>query len=1155
MKGEVKNKRVNMGDRFFSSRSSISHLPSPLLLAFLLAVEAVFGAGSAEIRIPPIAKPPVLDGVIQPEEWQRATRIEGLTGRSPDEPDLLSAHAASVWVAADEEFLWIAMASTTPPGGRLLSRVAPVPNGRNARVFLDDAVEIAIAPEGGSEVFQLLLNARDAISGLVRDIGGTSRHWESGVISKSKVADDQWQLECKIPLRKISLTLEDLRKGIRLSIGRHWKQAQNTQGASHWENGDMDPKTMPRLTLDEHALAVQVRRVIDPETRNLGLELNVFNPHDTPVTVSLSAQAKPSQSAPAEMHRTLTLAAKESQTVPFGLSGGHDPAETIQVNLEVKGAAGEIFYRRAFAFRAEAPPSLWTVDADAMGKVDFRFAYFPSFDEMLVAVDFTALPGAKAIRGIALTLHNKKGALVAETKLTHLQDATTEAFWKLSPLPDDEYVVRAKLTGATELPVIERTFIRHHFPWEGSSLGRSAALVPPFTPLEVKDGVVKSVLREHQLAATGLWNQVQAAEKPLLAAPMRLEACRDGKDLAVTEDSWKVGQASNTRIETQHRFRIGALAATASTQWDMDGTMFWTLELPPNPDGELDELILVIPVREDIASLMHACTDGLRFNKAGVIPEGEGVVWKSTDAQRNRMAGNYVPYIWIGDELRGISVFGENDRGWVTKGEQPVQEIVRCDERVEIHCRLVNGPSRWNQPRTLRLGFLATPTKPMPEKWRTTFFGGKIPEDIRKMYGDRIRHITFIGSTGSYGSAIQAVEPAPRNNDFSIWEALGHARRTGEADLSIVEKWKKESIGIYEKSNPATELNYGLHVLRQQPKEVTVYTNPRGVRLDTPEGQTFIDEWLLSEFSSRKTRPLGGVHYDVDPGRSYQDWMMMLYDKMMDQFADHIYWDDVFLAGNFDRTSSEAYRMDNGRIAPASGLRNMRNLIRRTAILGVEKGRRPFNIAHMTNTAIAPILSYAQMIYSWEDKSGTSDFQDRWPMDYIRAETIGRQHGTVPVVMNLIRSQDKSPVPETIAAWVSRTATGVMLTHELRPNTTRPEYWEGLRPLLEFGYGMHGTAVHNYWEKDYPVRISGGDASSILLLKDNEALLTVCDYAEGGDRKILMDAEKLGRLIEVIRLGDPTPLSFEGSNFSFPLKKHDYATFQIKFAPLNNPQQ
>jgi hypothetical protein len=341
-------------------------------------------------------------------------------------------------------------------------------------------------------------------------------------------------------------------------------------------------------------------------------------------------------------------------------------------------------------------------------------------------------------------------------------------------------------------------------------------------------------------------------------------------------------------------------------------------------------------------------------------------------------------------------------------------------------------------------------------------------------------------------------------------------------------------------------INAGMHAMLGQPDGVLVYTNARGVRFDTPVGQTFLDEWHRGAFPTRTWDYGGGVYYDLDPIESYRDFAMFYHKKFYDTFADAIYWDDVFLQANFDTISSAAYELPNGDIQPAAGVWNMRELIRRTMILGQEQGLSNRNMVHMTNTAIAPILAFARTQASWEDRAGEADFQDRFSRDYIQAESLGRQFGNVPIVLTLIHGPD-----ETNLVWAYRTCAAVMLTHELKPwgkQWGKPDaFWDNYDRLVAFGYGTPAVKVWNYWQDDFPASISG-ETSTLLLSKPGSVLLVVCDYGEGGEFTIALDAERLDLAgpfsAKDVETGETLTLSPAGE-IVFTMKKHDFKVIEV----------
>ncbi len=546
------------------------------------------------------------------------------------------------------------------------------------------------------------------------------------------------------------------------------------------------------------------------------------------------------------------------------------------------------------------------------------------------------------------------------------------------------------------------------------------------------------------------------------------------------------------------------------------------------------------------APLFHTCTDGIRFNYGGSIPAGEGVVWDGGKCPRNSIVGTYVPYIWLGGNSRGISLFGENDKNWSRSETIPCQQLIRQGNTVNLVLNLIAEPVRITEKRDIVIGFEATPVKPMPENWRKwnawSWYGnGQIDQfDFR---------CHFMGSCYYWGAPTACADIYPLNEDLSYWQELGNVRKTGQPPRNFMDEWLrkyplpgKPGSSEYNRDYETykNHISGGFHMTAQAGNRpasdpIMFYTNARGVRWDTREGQTFADEWHRNPFIQRNFKWLSSTAYDMDPVASFRDYAVYWYRKMLDSGAcDLIYWDDVFMSANFNTVATGAYYLPDGSIQPSSGIFNMRELIRRTAVMQAEMGRPALNMVHMTNTAIAPICAFAGMNYDWEDHNGHRDFQDRYTREYIRALSIGRQFGNFPVVLAPI-----SGTPEQIA-WCERTATGVMLTHEVRwTHSSRKHYWSALKKLYDFGYGNDGVRAYNYWDAGFPLKIEGPEHSALVLAKDGQAMLVLCDYGGGGEYRV----ESGG---QAVNLETGEVLKSQHGTITAPLKKHDYIMIVIK---------
>lgn len=786
------------------------------------------------------------------------------------------------------------------------------------------------------------------------------------------------------------------------------------------------------------------------------LAVDVVNPGRKSRKLVFDLAARPARSQPVRQRKTFTLAAGETRT--FTASGPALDGEKIAADVSVTSANGRyVCFKRRRVFSTDTEEPEWM---RAPSPVVFKFAYYPSASTIHALCDIRYCDGGAAAEKVRLSIRRKGGAVVAMRTFPAGTGGRSELYWRGLPELDGEYVCRMEVPGVAGAAA-EQTFLRRRFPWEGNRLGKSGAVPAPFTPVKRRtvggERRVDVLLREHVVDGLGLWKQVTAAGKDLLAAPMRLESDRPLPPVS------------------------------AESEWDVDGMMLWRLTLPK---GDYGTVKLVIPLKKERATLFHPVNHGLRHNFAGAVPAGEGKVWDSFTKCRNATSARYFPYVWVGGPLRGIAVFGENDRGWVVDERVPCQEIVRRGDAVELVLNLVQKPVSLAAARVVKLGFQATPVKPMPDNWRA------------------LGHGTLLGACYYWGGFWDSHSVEPFDGTDEFFRVMGESRRTRVFDKAYLERSVAAYPYPYAKGSAAdtehrrrilAHYRNGLWNAANNTNRFVFYTNARGVHYGDPKGQgaTFCNEWSRWEYMDRNFDITSRKAYDLDPVASYRDYAAYWYERMLSTgAADHLYWDDVFCQECYNPVQTDAYRLADGRLRPSSGIFNMRALIRRCAVLQTElrKDARG-NWVHMTNTALAPVLAFAGVNYDWEDSSGRDPMQVKYPKDYILAATIGRQFGNRVGIMGYFDfSLDRTGAEY---GWLERTGAGVMLAHELRWNPGHAPYDKAHAALTRWGYRTARVKVWNYWDEDvaFPVDVRGGDMASLALARgDGEAVVVVSSF-------------------------------------------------------------
>ena len=1114
-----------------------------------LAFESFAATPPPRVALPLMKSPPKIDGQVHEPEWAGATRIIGFVAYRKGK---VTARDGAFWVGCDGERLYIAVVTEAPPGDGLLTRAVPDGERDIHALVRDDTIELWVHPHLGKTAgdrrrFQIMVNARGTLYDRSYDDANRENPvdvtWRVKWQFASKVVDGSWHVEAAIPLACMGAA-EDLGHPWGLRVVRNW---QRPRGQSHWATSTgafYHVSTMPVVEWAPDAPVAQMVSLHEGH-KEPRVAVRIHNPGPQPIRAKVFLSDAWSMDPPRELEQAVALGPGQSQTVALaGRDAGPEGDHRTIIRVTSPDGA-RVFFFRDFQWNMHRPQAVWTVEKQQRQAVDLKFKHYPTYRKVKVKVDLSALETRDQVESARVAVRGKgQTAALAEHTL-RFEDAAAESIFDVPELPDGEYEIAAYLQGGPgvpEKPVVAE-FERRHFPWEGNKLGLSNAVIPPFEPLEVKAGSVRCVLREYRLNPAGLWDQITADGRPLLAGPMRWEIRSGGKALALRAAAPQVETALAHRVVTRSRWRAGGLAAEVRGEYDYDGMCKVWLSLAASAQT-VDRVSLVAPLRNDMVRYMHACGDGLRHNFSGRAPAGEGRVWDSSKGNKVRIVGTFYPYIYLGHAARGLAWFADSDRDWVLDDHTPTVEVVRRGQVVELRVHLVTKPFRPTRPHRIEFGLQATPVKPMPQQpmgWRKWRCSKVLPG---------LRPFTIFGATLYWGCV--GHDLYPRGGDLSIYEWIRDARKNGKADPAFIDPWMQgyapyEELGSKRWKYLVAHIRNTARRAPMFPRSIgatmTPYTNARGVGFHMFEWPTFQDEWINFPYYNRAKK--GGVGYDITPTKSYRDFAMYRYKQAM-VCMDGVYWDNVYMSANYDTVACRAWVDEGGRIHPSMGLWDMRALIRRAAILYHEQGRPGVFIPHMTNTNIVPTLAFANCNLDWEWRYGQTDFQDRFSPDLTVAQTIGRKTGNVPLILSggfRDRKHPKYP-------WVMRTRLGVTLVHEIRVWDYGPaQEMEFLKKLHAFGYGEADCAVFNYWDDGHPVRVAGIDARTIAMARGGKALVIVTDYGDGGAATVKLDAKPLGIPAAAKAKDFETGEAIAGdasSGLRFQMKKHDFKAMVVE---------
>ncbi|MCF7854672.1 MAG: DUF6067 family protein [Candidatus Pacebacteria bacterium] len=682
--------------------------------------------------------------------------------------------------------------------------------------------------------------------------------------------------------------------------------------------------------------------------------------------------------------------------------------------------------------------------------------------------------------------------------------------------------------------LLSRMFVVKHYPWAGNKLGKSDVIVPPFTPLEVRGDRVSCILRDYQLGALGLPEQITSLDKDILSRPVSVQAVVDGKATEWSE--------SEPVVFTQQGKHVASFTSGVSNEtveinstgiFDYDGLLSVTLTVKPKRKRMIDRLFLDIPLKEEVARLFHAVGEGIRANPAGLLPDSEGLIFESKNVPHPYLK-TFIPYLWIGGEKRGVCWVADGDRDWIHSDSRSALEVIRENGEVIVRVNIINGPVALRRERTVDFALMASPVKPMPEGWRDRIFNFPTPGRTKN----------FILWTAAAGFHYGWASRYPLDKDWTYIEKLMDARETGTIDHGFIDAWITKVINHPgQLSHRRSEEYLRRHVegafrSAQRFHDTEGRLMPYSVACDRtellPEHDVYGDEW---EYRKR-----------MHCSESFRDYAIWYAAEFMDRGMDGIYVDNTFTHPKFAWPTGEGYIDEDGEIQPSLGiLSRTRPLIRRLATMMVEKGKDPFVFVHMTNGNVLPMLSFAQANLGWEWKYGRADFQDKFSPGYMRAVNTGQQAGTIPVALGGVTGFDKN-TEKAEYIRVSRTALAMALPHHffLYARIDRDTAVTAREIIAEFVQDPD-SETHFYWEKN---RLLETPANLMVTVHrtGNQLLLVIGNLEDKGTYEIAleMDAFGVSGIAEAVDRETGANVTHTADTLSIEIDNHDFALIGVE---------
>lgn len=616
----------------------------------------------------------------------------------------------------------------------------------------------------------------------------------------------------------------------------------------------------------------------------------------------------------------------------------------------------------------------------------------PAKQQWRIAVDGSGFVGDDGPGTQAKIEVVTNGKTTASSRVDKFVDGMAFTALDISKVPTGPQVVRATLLDAAgkevaraEVPVEKPA----EAPWMNTKVGLDDRVLPPFT--EIRVGGVRAVAaRKPAGKSVECWGrkyvmdgpfptQIESAGQAMLAAPVRLSLATQSGEVAFQKNAGKIGGWSPTRANHSGSAEAPNIKLETKSVIEYDGMLWTDVTLTPKQPTRITNLTINVPMRAANAVYIHHAAADWGGDNAGFLP------------QNGYESANFQPYIWLGDDDRGLAWFADSQKSWSNVGGQTVQRVVRNGDRVEMQIQVINLPTEVTEPLRFSFGFQATPVKAIP----------------RESQGWRL---------GNLGTAENLNDPSMGNIQV-VW-CNGNLVHYGYPWPKDPEKFRKLVAELHAKK-----------IL------VVPYVNLNFMSTGAPEWNYYSADWRDAgrSFSGGDVGEMGSDLIGACPQvEAWRDFIAYKIAKFVDEFqVDGIYIDCWNPYPCVVEEHGCGWRDAAGNLRGRVPMLGMREVVRRVREVFADRRPNFHLIIHMSADVVMPMLAFADSMLDGEQYQGErapkDDYLSIVPLDKWRAENTGGHWGVFPFFLPEFTGKAR------IEPLATERLAGIMLAHGASP--------------------------------------------------------------------------------------------------------------------------
>ena len=995
---------------------------------------------SATFTVPACSENPVIDGNLSEIEWSEAVKIDGFINKQ----QILSNRKSKLYVTHDKNRLYLATITDTWNG-----KLKAEAQNNDDSVLLDDTIEFVTQGKDNSS-YRIIVNSKGKFIETINDkqtANKTETNFASGII------DNKWFFEMSIPLNYLNIANSNDGQTLKLSIARNYmKPPMDAFDVSAKEkftdtlSGALD-KTDNYASVILKDKAAQASLVLG-DNLDIGEIFSELIINNNPASNIVSSNVEIIKADKAIVQQENKNDKNNFKLkIDKTLEICNEPV-IAALRIEALNADKSILFYRNIPFLINNNIFDFDYIVDRAGNkliLDIKKYVVSAFAaDKNILVEFTNKTGKQEFKELVKNYDRNGKYSQINIPLSALPDMT-QLKVKLSLVDKENKCISSKECDFIKMENSEGVKCK---------IGEDNTVPVPWTSLKYNDPFgVECWNRQYDFNNAVIINKIKNGGDDILQEKLKFAVSQGGKLLhwENTVQNYLKKNDDNGVITSESI--SGNIKLTCKITVEFDGMIRVDGILSSSKPEKIDAMTLEIPIKSEIAKYLYASRgENLGFSYCG---DWETRIGKLGDYWKSK----FTPFVWIGDEDKGLTWFAENDKGWNNAKDDAEIEILRKNSQTILRINYADKPFELSKPFEFTFGLQATPVKPRPADWR------------------KFRVGSFEDSKGT--SAI-VIGWSGRYPNSSIYWGLKY-------DYS---KLKKEVTF-------AKELGF---------KFIAPYSFPQIGDGDSPEIRYYLEEWAREKSdgharkypmdwkSPTKEFPFTFLSYASKSYHNY--WIYNFYNLLKNvPGLNGIYYDGAIVASSNNPKQGCLY-VKNGKEYGTYPVFAARDFYKRVYKMAKKLNKDNIVIGHISCTRGIPCESFFDIVIDGEHLAtylarNNYDYIDTIPLDVWKTQFTCRQTGCIPILLPQINRaffQNAKKIEVMKEAYIksSRSMIAMLLIHDIAAFNyliDSKELDDYFKHLDEFG--IVESTFYPYWSnQDMVTSFSDNIKISVYQNKD-----------------------------------------------------------------------